>query len=175
MLDVAVSYRRYAFLGNEFLTWLWFCIDNQMDSLREASEGLTSLHIGNRMVLQNDRNEGLERITLRGDPMGLEEGLLAMRKGALVAEISLVYEAGTDEWHFTLKGESLNISGLRTPEAGGIEHVDDWEGALLEKVFLVEKATSLVHTLYGKFIRLRLTDSWEKRIVPQIRGWVASS
>ena len=27
MLDVAVAYNRFKFLGEEFLTWLWFVID----------------------------------------------------------------------------------------------------------------------------------------------------
>ena len=68
----------------------------------------------------------------------------------------------------------INMCDARTPETGAVERVEDWEGAVLEKVFLVEKAASLVHTLYGRFIRLRMADTWEKRIVPQIRGWVAS-
>ena len=31
MLDLAVAYNRYRFLGDEFLTWLWYTIENDPD------------------------------------------------------------------------------------------------------------------------------------------------
>ena len=34
MLDIAVAYNRYKFLGNEFLTWLWFMIETDESSFR---------------------------------------------------------------------------------------------------------------------------------------------
>lgn len=174
MLDVAVSYDRYRFLGNEFLTWLWFIIDNQVDILHEADDELVSLHIGNRMVLENCKNDGVERVTIKGDQVGLEEGVLAMQKGAVVTEVNLVYRAGSHEWRFSIKGESLNISGLKTPETGPVKHEEDIEGAILEKLFLIEKVVILINTLYRKFIKLRTANSWEQSVVPRIRKWIAA-
>lgn len=174
MLDVAVSYDRYKFLGNEFLTWLWFVIDNQVDILRETDDELVSLHIGNRMVLENHRNDGVERVTIKGDQVGLEEGVLALRKGAVVTEVNLIYKAGSHEWRFSVKGESLNISGLKTPETGPVEQEGDREGAILERIFLIERVVILIDSLYGRFLGLRITDNWERSVVPRIRKWVAA-
>lgn len=174
MLDVAVSYDRYKFLGNEFLTWLWFVIDNQVDILRETDDELVSLHIGNRMVLENHRNDGVERVTIKGDQVGLEEGVLALRKGAVVTEVNLIYKAGSHEWRFSVKGESLNISGLKTPETGPVEQEADREGAILERIFLIERVVILIDSLYGRFLGLRITDNWERSVVPRIRKWVAA-
>ncbi len=81
MLDVAIAYNRYRFLGNEFLTWLWYTLENHSSQLVEIDADLSALEIGNRMVLENRRNEGLETITIKGDDAGLEEGLLALKKG----------------------------------------------------------------------------------------------
>ena len=52
MLDVAVAYNRYQFLGEEFLTWLWFVIEQDPSILRKADSDLTSFEIGNRIVLE---------------------------------------------------------------------------------------------------------------------------
>ena len=75
MLDVAIAYNRYRFLGNEFLTWLWYTLENHSAQLSEIDADLSALQIGNRMVVENRRNEGLETITIKGDDAGLEEGL----------------------------------------------------------------------------------------------------
>lgn len=174
MLDVAVSYDRYKFLGNEFLTWLWFVMENRQDVLAESSDAFTSLEIGNRMVLEVTTNDTVERITLKGDRIGLEEGMLSMQKGGVVTELQLVYKAGSDEWRFGIKGESLNISGLKTPHTGRIESEEEVEGAVLEKVFLCAKVVDFVNNLYSKFIHQRVSDHWQTREVPSIRKWITS-
>ena len=80
MLDIAVAFNRYRFLGNEFLTWLWFAIDTRGD------DPLTSrLSLGNRMVLERRQSgNAVESITIKGDDAGLEEAFMALKKGALV-------------------------------------------------------------------------------------------
>ena len=35
MLDVAISYNRYMFLGHEHLTWLWFAIEKGQDDIKK--------------------------------------------------------------------------------------------------------------------------------------------
>jgi hypothetical protein len=174
MLDVAVSYNRFKFLGYEFLTWIWFIMENQQDILKKADEELVSLDIGNRIVLENNRNNTIESITIKGDEAGLEEGILSLQKGAVVTELNLIYKAGNHEWHFNIKGESLNISGLKTPETGNVEKKEDIEGAVLEKVFLCEKVLVLVNNLYKQFINLRVTNKWNKDVVPLMQKWIAS-
>lgn len=174
MLDVAVSYNRYKFLGNEFLTWLWFVMERQPQVLREADPDLLSLDVGNRIVLENHRNNTEESITIKGDQAGLEEGTLALRKGAVVTELNLVYKSGSHEWRFNVKGESLHLSSLKTPQTGPIENKEDLEGAVLEKLFLCEKVITLIHHLYKLFVQVRLAPKWEKETIPQIRKWIQS-
>ena len=119
MLDVSVSYNRYKFIGHEFLTWLWFTIENEPQIIQAVSKDLDSLALGNRMVIENRRNdEVLEAITIKGDDAGLEEGLMALKKGAVVTEMNLVQTQGDNIWSYTLKGESFNISSLKTPAVG---------------------------------------------------------
>lgn len=172
MLDVAVSYHRYQFIGYEFLTWLWFVIENQQAVLNASGDDFVSLEIGNRMVLENNKNNAVEKITIKGDQAGLEEAVLSMQKGAVVTEMHLIYSAGHHEWQFNIKGENLGISGLRTPQTGRIETKTDIEGVVLERIFLYEKATNFIHYLYKTFISVRVTDQWDRNIVPLIRKWI---
>jgi len=172
MLDVAVAYNRYKFIGNEFLTWLWFTIETNQAFFKTVDETITSINLGNRMVLENSINDASEIITIKGDDAGLEEGLLSLRKGAVVVEMNISYKTENQEWKFTLKGESLSFSGLKVPETGPEESKDDIEGIVLEKAYLYEKAIDVVTNLYNSFLKLRCTDQWNQKTVPQIKKWL---
>ena len=172
MLDVSVAYNRYKFLGHEFLTWLWYMIDTNPEALQKADPEMEALTIGNRIVLENHRHNRDETITIRGDGAGLEEGVIALTKGAKVTEMHLVYNSGELEWSFNLKGESLSLSSLKTPQTAKLETPGDVEGAVLEKAYLVERVVNLVHNLYVRFINERLSTDWEKKTVYKIGGWI---
>jgi hypothetical protein len=174
MLDVAVAYNRFKFIGNEFLTWLWFTIETDQFFLKTVDETISSLNVGNRIVLENNINDASEIITIKGDDAGLEEGLLSLRKGAVVIEMNLSYKTENQEWKFTLKGESLSFSGLKVPETGPVETKDDIEGIVLEKTYLYENAINLVNKLFNTFLKLRSTVKWDQKTVPEIKKWLQS-
>ncbi|MBW2603013.1 MAG: hypothetical protein JRE28_01685 [Deltaproteobacteria bacterium] len=175
MLDIAVTYGRYKFLGNEFLTWLWFMIETDQSWLRQHDPDIVSLTVGNRLVLENAHNNAKETVTIKGDNASLEEGLVALTKGAVVTEIHLSYKTGAQKWEFSLKGESLNISNLKLPETGPVETPDDIEGVVLEKAYLIEKAVVLINNLFSHFIRLRVSNTWQSQTVSKIRKWATSN
>ena len=172
MLDVAIAYNRYRFLGNEFLTWLWYTLENRSAQLAKIDADLSALEIGNRMVLENRRSEGVETITIKGDDAGLEEGLLALRKGALVTELNLIYRSGDNTWQFNIKGESLNLSSFKTPETAGTQKQEDIVGAVLEKIFLYEKVILFIEGAFRHFVRLRISENWDKNNITQIKQWI---
>lgn len=174
MLDVAVAYNRYQFLGNEFLTWLWFSIDTDQSFFRTVDETITTLYVGNRIVLENNINDKSEIITIKGDDAGLEEGLLSLRKGAVVVELNLSYKTENQEWVFTLKGENLSFSGLKVPDTGPAESKEDVEGMVLEKAYLAEKAIHLLTSLFHAFLKVRCSNEWNQTIVPKIKEWIKS-
>ena len=175
MLDISVAYNRYKFLGDEFLTWLWFSMEKNRDQLITPDKEPFSIEIGNRIVLENRITEAVESITIKGDNAGLEEGFLSLQKGSLVTELHLIYKIGNQEWKFNIKGESLSCSGLKHPDIGVIESGDQVEGLVLEKLFLYEKVSTLIDSLFKIFIGVRLKNKWQTEIVPAIHKWIQLS
>lgn len=172
MLDVAVAYNRYKFIGNEFLTWLWFTIETNQFFFKTVDDSITSIYLGNRIVLENIINDATEIIIIKGDDAGLEEGILSLRKGAVVVEMNVSCKTENQEWKFSLKGESLSFSGLKVPETGPIETKDDIEGIVLEKAYRYEKAMALTNSLFNNFLKLRITDEWTDMVLPQMKKWI---
>lgn len=175
MLDVAVAYNRYQFLGEEFLTWLWYVIEKDQNLIKNFDNDFVALEIGNRIVFENRRKESGERITIKGDGASLEEGILTLKKGALVTEINVVYKSAELSWQFTLKGESLNISSLNIPNTGLPESDENLEGFVLEKIFLYDKILNLLENIFTHFVKIRLSTRWQNKMVPEIRNWIQSA
>jgi hypothetical protein len=175
MLDVISAYNRFKFLGHEFLTWLCFVIETDPSLFHGFDSDFVSLDVGGRIVLENRSGDSLERITIKGDAAGLEEGFLALKKGALVTELSLTYVSGDKTWQFTLKGESLNISNLRAPLPPGNQSNEDLESLLLNKTFLCDKIFQVFDSLFSHFIKIRLSpETWQDSVVLQFAAWLRS-
>ncbi len=174
MLDIAVAYNRFKFLGEEFLTWLWYAIEKKPQDLTNQNKEPIILEIGNRIALENRQQDTVESITIKGDDAGMEEGILALRKGAMVTELNLIYRSAELQWHFTVKGESLNISNLKTPQQRLIEHKDDIEAAVLEKVYLTGVVIDNLNAVFATFLKQRLSEQWKHKMVPAMRKWIAN-
>jgi hypothetical protein len=174
MLDIAVAYNRYKFIGYEFLTWLWYIINKDPGQLATLDPEFVSLETGNRIVLENVRNEATETVTIKGNDADLQEGKLALRKGGMVTELNLSLTCGANRWQFTLKGESLNVSNFKIPTTGPIESEEQLEGAILEKIYLYNKAIEFIKNLFNLFIKARLSDNWGPKVTPRIADWIAN-
>ena len=176
MLDIAVSYNKYKFLGDEFLTWVWYLVENDIDikNMVDVECNKISLELGNSIVLENSLgNESSEKISIKGDDAGLEEGTTALRKGAVVTDMNLILTVNENEWRFSIKGESMNITNLKTPATANIESQDDIEGAVLEKIELYSIPFKVIDTLFDNFIKKRVSDQWKNIEIPAMRQWIA--
>ncbi len=179
MLDIAAAYNRYQFLGNEFLTWIWYLIETNQNTIQD--DFFASLEIGHTIVLENNLGDNSkEKITIKGDQAGLEEGRTALRKGAQVTQIHLkciMNNQNTDEdesYEFTLKGESFHLTGLKTPKTSSNNEEDETEAAILEKAFLLEKVIKVIDTLFIRFVEKKISEEWKTNEIQQIRNWIDS-
>lgn len=173
MLDIAVAFNRFRFLGNEFLTWIWYLIENDPDKITDSQDHLIPFTIGNHIVLENKgQDDKMEIISIKGDDADLKEGKLALTKGAVVTELNLTFTENELSFQFNIKGESLHLTGLRPPETGKVDKKEELDGAILEKYFLYGRVCDLVDALFKRFILLRLSEAWNKESLPKIKAWI---
>jgi len=173
-MDLAVAYNRYRFLGDEFLTWLWFLIETDQNAFKAIDPDCSALEIGNRIVLENRKTKSVERITIKGDDAGLEEGRLALKKGALLTELSLIFKTGEYQWEFCIKGESLNLSNLKTPGPTLPQSPEEMEGFLLDRTGQIDKILNFIEIIFKTFVCARVSNKWSTKIVPSVKKWIRS-
>jgi len=174
MIDVAIAYRRYRFIGLEFLTWLWFILETDPNILRNLDSELISCRVGKRLVLENRRDDQLETVTIKGDAPGLEEARTALKKGALIAEIDLSIKTAQQMWEYSLKGENLSLSGFRLPTIRADDSVQRMDDAIHERLLLLEKAINGINGLFHRFIKIRISRKWNEQVVPDVQKWITS-
>ena len=176
MLDIATAYNKYGFLGNEFLTWIWYLVETDQDiTALSSSKDPVTFEIGNSISLENNLGDkSKEKITIKGDQAGLEEGTTALKKGAWVTDLNLICSIGEEEYKFSIKGESFNITGLKTPTIDTSSSEDEIEGLIIEKTFLIMKVIKVIDTLFLKFIEKRISDDWNTSDLKDIRAWIQS-
>ena len=172
MLDTATTYNRYKFIGHEFLTWLWYSIENNDTVIDHSDLPAIVLALGKRMVLENPRENHAETITIKGGYSNFEAGFLPLKQGALVTELSLEAKSKETTWEFNLKGESLAVANMRISNLGPVETDEDIEGAVLEKIYLLEQVHAYIDALFEKFLIIRVSNQWNQKVVPQIQQWL---
>ena len=159
-----------AFLGTEFLTWLWFRSqrDEGRFDLPEEAGGPCRVWIDDRLALDAWVAEGAQADTFKGgSPAGSPEAHAALRLGKKASEARLRIERGDQEWFCTLKGRTLDLSSIKLPAV--LSKADD--DRFYDRMNLLEALDDLITALYHQFLELRLAKGWAAEL-EEIRGWV---
>ncbi len=181
MLDIATAFNKYGFLGNDFLTWIWFQIETDADNIiydPSASRGERPqgqrlvLEMGNTMKLEIPKGDkATEKITIKGDQAGLEEAKIALKKGGKVTEMNLIIKLSEEEeYSLTFRGQSFNITSLKCPAVGRVEAEDEVEGAVLEKAYFVERVTRILQDMFRYFVVARINPDADLEL--DMRMWI---
>jgi len=161
------------FLGYEFLTWLWFFIEQPHELLCLPQDRKAEIHLGERMILSLPQG-GKERIVCTTQANALHEARTALRQGKQVEQIQLFLRAGDNEYLFTLDSTLWSLKGLKTPKQLPAQREDDADGRFLEKMYFLEEVFSALNLLYERFLRERLDSSWESGTLKLMQHWIES-
>jgi hypothetical protein len=158
-------------LGQEFLTWLWFrsatgCIFN------DKSGRPFSVSLEQRIVVQGGEGDHVETASVSGIDSELREARLGLVTGKKVTRALLRLERGPEEWRVTLKASDFSLSGLKTPKVERDSQNDDPDGALLEKLYLIDACLELTDATFAAFLATRLDAPAWREEVARMRAWM---
>ena len=163
------------FLGQEFLTWLWWKSEERGGVVALPAEGDIVVVFEKHMLLEYGEGDSNEKLICRGLQTELQEARtgLVMGKKLEQARIQLVYN--DYEWNFTLAAALMEFRNVKLPKTAGPDNVNDpeeREGLVLERIFLFEELIRIVLSLYRVFLKQRVSDKWREELV-KVREWVA--
>lgn len=163
------------FLGQEFLTWLWYKSDERGGTVMVPGMGDILLVFEKHLLLESGEGESLEKLICRGLQAELQEARTGLAMGKKVEQARIHLVKGEYEYHLTLRGSMLDFSAVKLPKTmAGSEESDDpeaVEGRLLDRAGLYEDLIRIVNELFRMFLAIRVGSEWESEVAA-IRAWI---
>jgi recombination associated protein RdgC len=160
-------------LGREFLTWLWFKSEERNGVISLPGTGDIELLLVRRLVLESGDGEYAETVVCQGMHSDLKEGKEALRQGKKIKEARIRLDKDEDTWEFTLKADRFSFQSLKLPVmTDKLDDQEDRDGAILERIYLVETATKTMTQLFRLFLEIRLSPNWLSTEAPRIKNWL---
>jgi hypothetical protein len=155
------------FLGNEFLLWLWYYLENESDTLKLADDSEVAAMVARTLTLECPRGQtGKESISSDG-PTKLPEALRAVQAGKLPRKAGLTLVRHDAQYELTLQAETLAVGSARLPAAEG----DEERARLEERVTQIRHLLETLDLVYDAFLSRRLTESWSAEL-GQMKKWL---
>lgn len=192
-----------AFLGPEFLTWLYFHLEESgwelalpdafSKSTGAAPEGdLVQFALGRRTALRTLDESGA-RVALTGSNLdGGGEVLQAVKRGALFEVLSLQVALDGRVYELTLSGKDGGLSSVKLPDMfsdpdeDGPELLDDDKkkrapkpklplDAILDlRMVALDEIEAVFDALFARFLTRRLAQAWQEEEVRSMRQAVTN-
>lgn len=176
LVDLIVEKR---FLGQEFLTWLWWKSEERGGSVDLPGEGDITVVFEKHMLLESGEGESIEKIVCTGLQAELQEARTGLRMGKKLEQARIVIGHNSYEYSFTLAAALMEFRNVRLPKTEATENEtgdnpEEVEGMTLERIYLFEELIKLVNGLFKIFLDVRLSEAWQDEL-EKVRSWVAEA
>ncbi|MEN8190525.1 MAG: hypothetical protein ABFS19_11820 [Thermodesulfobacteriota bacterium] len=167
------------FVGQEFLTWLWWKSEERGGSIELPGLGDILVVFEKHMLLEYGEGEASEKLICKGLQAELQEARTGLQVGKKLEQARLKIARGDYEWSVTLTGALLEFRSVKLPKTAGTEQGGDngpeeVEGMILERVFLFEELVKLVEELLRLYMGVRTGGDWQQELV-KVRSWVGTN
>ena len=156
-----------AFIGPEFLTWLWF--RSEIEHRIPIRGGATvEIELLGPIVLEAQYGDARSG-TLKGEsPATSPEARTALIEGKKLKKTRMRWKRDDAEWTFTLDGETFHVSGMAVPMPGRLPFDD----AIAMRMEVLADFERMLEALFDVFLELRLdAKAWPDEL-ERIHEWV---
>lgn len=161
----------HAFLGEEFLTWLWFRLETDGGDFELADARTASVSLDDFLAFAPSEDDETEQTLRKGLPSRSAEARAGLRNGRRVRRMKLIVAIGDREWSLTVEGPTLNLQGVKLPPDP--EDVGSREELAAERAAAFFEIRDVVATLYRRFLDERLRDDYKATAGEEQAQWMA--
>ena len=163
-----------AFLGGEFLLWLWYCGENHAGEFELPDLGKVAVTFDALLELGGG-GEAAGKVSVRGDaPTRAPEAGSALLSGRLPSKARLVLGCGEKNFDVTIGADRFDLEALKvTAEAEEISDENLRAGDEQRARWLFE-VSAAIDALFGEFLKLRVTRAFDAELLPSMRRWIAT-
>lgn len=157
------------FLGNEFLTWLWWTLDDVADTLTLEDESEVTAMMTKTLTLECPMGETGKETLSSECPTKLPEALEALRNGKLPRKTGLTVIRHGQQFDMVLQAESFAIGSakIHTDESSSQQDAG-------ERIDAIRSLTETVDLLFFHFLERRIGSKWQEDL-RNISKWLGTS
>lgn len=161
----------HGFLGEEFLTWLWFQEETQGGEFTLSRDRIVGISFDDLLVFAPRDDEDVEQQLRKGIPSRSHVARTALRQGhgLAMARVTLAMDQRT--WAVTLVGKTLELRSIRWPEDD--EDSMSSEARTEDRVSALWDLREIVAALYERFLRVRLAPGYQEGQGQAQAEWMA--
>ena len=164
------------FLGQEFLTWLWWKSEERGGTVELPNIGDITVVFEKHMLLEFGEGESSEKIICSGLQAELQEARTGLQMGKKLEQARIVVGHKNYEYSFTLAAALMEFRNVRLPKTEATENdrsdnPEEIEGMILERIYLFEELIRLVNSIFLNFLQVRLSENWRDELI-KVRAWI---
>jgi len=162
----------HGFLGEEFLTWLWFRWETDGGEFTLAGGRVVGVALDDFLTFSAPSEDETEQTLRRGLPTRTVQARTALRQGHRLRKARLLIAEGERQWAATLDAPTLSLNGVKLP--------DDAEECESDADRTADRAANwlalheLVQGLYARFLHERLRADYQRTAGEAQARWMAS-
>ncbi|MCA9128875.1 MAG: hypothetical protein KDB22_17435 [Planctomycetales bacterium] len=157
------------YLGNEFLLWLWWHLENESDCIKLSDDSEVTVMLAKTLTLECPVGEhGKETITAEA-PVKLSEAWQAVSSGKLPRKAGMTLVRHGQQFDLVLQAESFAISGAKIQSDDSRDRHDR-----VDRIDTVRTLAETVDLLFGAFCLCRLSSDWSN-CRQSISNWLGAS
>lgn len=158
-----------AFLGNEFLLWLWWWGEKQGDTLTLPDDSRVTFMLAKTLSLECPLGESGKETISAIAPAALPEAAQAIRCGKLPRKSGLILVRSGEQYEFSIQAESLGFQGVGIQTSS--ETIE--RGDASERIDQIRRFTETFDLVFAAFCRRRCGNEWKSDLAG-IRKWLRS-
>ena len=167
------------FVGQEFLTWLWWKSEERGGTIELPEVGDVTVAFEKHMLLEFGEGESSEKIICTGLQAELQEARTGLQMGKKLEQARLLIGFNNYEFSFTLAAALMEFRNIRLPKTDGTEsdkseNPEEVEGMILERIFLFEELIRVVNKMFLMFLQARVGEKWGDEL-RKVRDWIHNS
>jgi len=148
----------HAFLGEEFLTWLWYRLDTIGGDFDVGEGRSVAVAIDDFLAFAPLDDDETEQTLRKGTPTHSQEARAALRNGRRLRKAKLIVAEGPLQFGATLDGTTMCLSGVRLPADS--EDCESARDRSVERAAAFSRLHDLVGHLYAAFLHDRLRPDY---------------
>jgi hypothetical protein len=162
----------HGFLGEEFLTWMWFRWETDGGEFRLAGGRVVGVALDDLLTFAPPSEDETEQTLRHGLPTRTAEARTALRQGRRLRKARLLLAEGPRQWSATLDAQAMQLSAVKLPEDA--EEVESEADRTADRAANWLALQELLQGLYTLFLKERLAAGYLQQGGEQQAAWMAS-